>query len=297
MPEQTPPGNAAKVAPKRGRRWARILLTLLVLAASTTVFLYSTGVGYRLRDRAHMAFRHINRQIYYMRGWPLPGTPDLTRLDERLKENGLKRGDAVFVRIFKRDLELELWMKKGDSYVLFATYPICYWSGQLGPKQQTGDHQAPEGFYTVAKDQLNPNSRWHRAFNLGFPNLLDRAHNRNGSFLMVHGGCASVGCYAMTNPVIDEIWQLVTAAMNNGQERFAVHAFPFRMTDARLASYESYSWVPFWREMKPAYDLFETSHVPPQISVCGKRYAVTPGDATARTAAPLQTACPAGAGA
>lgn len=293
MVPQVPP----TAAPKRLRRraWGRFLLALTIIAATTATFLYTTGMGYRFRDRAQMALRHINKQVYHLRGWPLPGTPDLAHLDERLAAKGLKRGVPVFVRIFKGDMELELWMKSGDRFVHFASYPICYWSGQLGPKQQTGDHQAPEGFYTVEKGQLNPNSRWHRAFNLGFPNLLDRAHNRTGSFLMVHGGCASVGCYAMTNAVVDEMWQLLTAAMNNGQERFAVHAFPFRMTDARLAAYDGYGWVPFWREMKSAYDLFETSHVPPQISVCDKRYVAAPGDAKARSAPPLRAGCPAGA--
>ena len=81
----------------------------------------------------------------------------------------------------------------------FATYPICLWSGRLGPKLREGDRQAPEGFYTVSAEQLNPNSRWHRSFSLGFPNAFDQAHGRTGSFIMVHGGCPSIGCYAMTD--------------------------------------------------------------------------------------------------
>lgn len=297
MSEQMPRLSITAPNPKRKRRSRRIVLTALILVIAAAAFLYGTGPGYRLRDRAQMAMRHVNRVIHAQFGWPLPGTPDLARLDDRLNEKGLKRGAPVFVRIFKSEMELELWMKQGDRYVLFATYPVCYWSGQLGPKQQTGDRQAPEGFYTVAKGQLNPNSHWHRAFNLGFPNLLDRAHGRTGAFLMVHGGCSSIGCYAMTNAVISEVWQLVTAALDNGQERFAVHALPFRMTDARMASYVGHNWTAFWRELKPAYDLFEASGVPPRISVCGKRYAVTPGDASAKSAAPLQAGCPAGEGA
>jgi murein L,D-transpeptidase YafK len=276
---------------ERKRRWLRrrVFWGIIVFVALGTAFLYLTEIGQRLRDRAQMAVRHVNRQFYDANGWPLPGTPDLTRLTERLQEKGLKRGDPVFLRLFKRDMQLELWMKRGDRFVLFATYPICTWSGQLGPKQQEGDHQAPEGFYTVSKTQLNPNSHWHRSFDLGFPNLYDRAHGRTGGYLMVHGGCASVGCYAMTNPVIDEIWQLVTAAMNGGQERFAVHIFPFRLNDAHLSAYRGNPWEAFWRELKPGYDLFEVYHIPPQISVCDKHYVVEPDNGATGTAPALRT--------
>ena len=199
---------------------------------------------------------------------------DPAQVEERLKEKGLKRGAPVFLRIFKGDLEAELWMKRGERYELFATYPICAWSGQLGPKVREGDLQAPEGFYSIGKDQLNPNSHYHRAFNLGYPNALDRAHNRTGANLMVHGGCASVGCIAMTDAAIDELWLLVTAALDSGQERVPAHVFPFRMTDERMAAFAWHPWADFWRDMKPAHDLFEKSHIPPRISVCNTRYSV-----------------------
>lgn len=284
-------------AKTRKRRWLRVVWWGIILAVPVSAFLYLTDTGQQLRDRAQMALRHINRQVYDANKWALPGTPDLTRLSERLQEKGLKRGDPVFLRLFKRDMVLELWMKHGERFVLFATYPICTWSGQLGPKQREGDRQAPEGFYTVSKSQLNPNSRWHRAFDLGFPNLFDRAYGRTGGYLMVHGGCSSIGCYAMTNPVIDEIWQLTTAALNNGQERFAVHVFPFRLDSAHLTAYRSNPWEPFWRELKSGYDLFEVQRVPPQINVCNKHYVVEPGDVAAQSAPALRMACPANNGA
>ena len=125
----------------------------------------------------------------------------------------------MFVRIFKLGSQLEIWMEKDGSYRLFATYPICLWSGRLGPKLAEGDRQAPEGFYAVTKDELNPNSRWHRSFSLGFPNAFDRAQGRTGSFIMVHGGCQSIGCFAMTNDVVDEIWQA-------GRPRRSIQASP-----------------------------------------------------------------------
>ncbi len=225
-------------------------------------------------------------------GHPIPGTPDLTKLNERLAEKGLKRGDPVFLRVFKGDRQVELWMKRGRQFELFATYPICAWSGQLGPKVQEGDYQSPEGFYTIGNGQLNPNSRYHRAFNLGYPNLLERAHQRTGAHLMMHGSCASIGCFAMTDPVIDELWALVTEALNKGQERVGVHVFPFRMTEERLTAFAWHPWAEFWRDMKPAYDLFESDRVPPQISVCNKRYSAKRGSATAASAPALQAVCP-----
>jgi murein L,D-transpeptidase YafK len=273
-----------------------ILLAVLalVLIAGVAVVIREGGV-YRTVDRAQLAMRHINRQIHSLLGWPLPGTPDLGALAARLKEKDLKRGDPVFIRIFKADMELELWMQKNERFVHFATYPICYFSGRLGPKLRQGDKQSPEGFYTVGKGQLNPNSRWYRSFNTGFPNIFDQAHGRTGSLLMVHGGCSSIGCYAMTNPVIAEVWELTTAALDAGQGSFAVHIFPFRLTEARLNAYGDSPWAEFWRDMKPGYDLFETTAIPPQISVCQKRYAAEAGNPGAKTS-PLRNACPPGGG-
>ena len=178
--------------------------------------------------------------------------------------------------MIKGEAQVELWMKHGKRFQLFATYPICAWSGHLGPKQKEGDRQSPEGFYTINKKQLHPTSRYHRAFNLGYPNVFDRSHHRTGAFLMVHGGCKSIGCYAMTDPTITEMWELVTAALNNGQRRVAVHIFPFRLTDERLAAFAWHPWIEFWRDLKPGYDFFEANQVPPQVNVCKKRYIVRP---------------------
>ncbi|MBT3070805.1 murein L,D-transpeptidase [Rhodomicrobium sp. Az07] len=227
--------------------------------------------------RVRLAVYDAQRLLYAKLGWPLPGTPDLGRLDERLAEKGVARGAPVFIRIFKRERELELWMKSGDRFVLFASYPVCRYSGGLGPKLREGDRQAPEGFYTVGRSQLNPNSSYRRSFNLGYPNLYDAANGRTGSFLMVHGACLSVGCYAMTDPVIDEIWDLVTAALDGRQKRFSVHIFPFRMTETQFAVHSSDQWDGFWRDLKRGYDLFEASLTPPQIGVCAKAYVARSG--------------------
>ena len=204
------------------------------------VALFGVGVtllmpgGRQLLDRASIAYTRWQNNWYYRSGRPLPGTPDLAKFDDRLKAKGVALGAPVFLRVFKLESELEIWMEKDGRYRLFATYPICLWSGRLGPKLAEGDRQAPEGFYAVTKDELNPNSRWHRSFSLGFPNAFDRALGRTGSFIMVHGGCQSIGCFAMTNDVVDEIWRLVTAALDAGQPAFDVQVFPFRMTDRIL---------------------------------------------------------------
>ena len=249
----------------------------LVFVAAMLLWLGMTGRGEEGAGRIRLAIHDAQRLLYAQLGWPLPGTPDLARLNERLAGKGLARGNPVFIRIFKREQELELWMKKGGSFVLFASYPICRYSGELGPKRYEGDFQAPEGFYSVGRAQLNPHSAYRRSFNLGFPNLYDAANGRTGSFVMVHGACMSAGCYAMTDPVIDEIWELIVAALDGGQKRFGVHVFPFRMTEPQFAMLGGGAWNGFWRELKTAYDLFEASHTPPKISVCAKRYAAESG--------------------
>ena len=192
-----------------------------------------------------------------------------------LGKKGMDASAPIFIRIFKEESELEVWKARDDGrFYHFKTYPICNWSGELGPKLQMGDRQAPEGFYTVTKSQLNPNSQFHVAFNLGYPNAYDRANKRTGEFLMVHGKCKSAGCYAMTDALIEEIYALARDAMKGGQDNFQVHAFPFHMTDAKLAQYKSNQWYPFWMTLKQGYDHFEMTRVPPNVAVCERKYIV-----------------------
>lgn len=208
---------------------------------------------------------------------PLPGTPNVAQLAERLAEKGLTAGSPVFIRVFKAESELELWMQKGDRFELFATYPICHWSGTLGPKVSEGDKQAPEGVYTVSARQLHMVGRHPRSLNLGFPNVLDRQFQRTGSYILIHGGCGSVGCFAMTNPVIEEIFSLTQASIKNGQEYVHVHAFPFRMTEDKLRAYALSDWYEFWRNLKDVYDSFEQTKRVARVSVCEGRYWVDSG--------------------
>lgn len=195
-------------------------------------------------------------------------------LEERLTLLSAKVGDPVFIRIFKEESLLEVWIRSGTEYQHLKDYFICAYSGYLGPKLQEGDRQSPEGFYKVKKYQLNPNSKYHLSFNLGFPNAYDRAHERTGSFLMVHGNCVSDGCYAMTDEKIEEIYSLVESALQKGQAYVQVHAFPFRMTDANMALYGNSEWYDFWDNLKEGYDYFELEKLPPHIKVEDKRYTI-----------------------
>lgn len=195
--------------------------------------------------------------------------PELRR---QVASAGLAYGAPIFIRIFKQSDELELWVKKRSTYALFKTYPICTWSGDLGPKLRQGDHQSPEGFYFVTPAAMNPNSSYHLSFNLGYPNAYDRSHGRTGDFLMVHGNCVSIGCYAMTDKGIEEIYLLAAAAFSGGQPFFRVHIFPFRMTTENLRLQRRSQWSSFWENLKEGYDLFERYHVPPHASVTGGMY-------------------------
>jgi murein L,D-transpeptidase YafK len=264
-----------------------LLLLLLIGALIGGGLTLYTPAGRQLLDRASIALTRLENRWYYRDGRPLPGTPDLDKLDARLAAQGLQLGAPVVLRIFKLESQLELWMEKDGRYRVFATYPICLWSGRLGPKIGEGDRQSPEGFYTITKEQLNPDSRWHRAFNLGFPNDFDKAQGRSGSFLMIHGGCASIGCYA----VIDELWRIVTAAIDKGEERVPVQAFPFRLTEAALAARGASRWSGFWADLKRGYDSFERTRVPPSVSVCDGRYVVADGNAETG-AKPAEAHCP-----
>lgn len=195
-----------------------------------------------------------------------------TRLDARLAQVGATRGAPVFLRIFKEEAELEMWARTGESWRLVHAYPVCNHSGSLGPKLAEGDRQAPEGFYEVGANQLLPTSRHYRAFNLGFPNAHDRSLGRTGSFLMVHGGCSSIGCYAMTDRGVAEIYTAVEAALAAGRGSVPVHAFPFRMSEARMAQAEGSRWLPFWENLAQGYRLFERDRAVPEVGTAGGRY-------------------------
>ncbi len=202
---------------------------------------------------------------------PIP-KPKVLNLRESLKKIGAKVGDPIFMRIFKKEKILEIWIQVGKEYKLCKTYPVCAYSGVLGPKLKQGDKQSPEGFYTITKKQLKPNSKYHLALNLGFPNQYDKYQKRTGTYLMIHGKCSSTGCYAMQNRQIEEIYMMADMALKGGQEKFHVHIFPFKMTVKNMEKYNTNGWYQFWVNLKLGYDIFERYNVVPIIKASEDRY-------------------------
>lgn len=192
--------------------------------------------------------------------------------NEMLAQN-LELGAPKFIRIFKEEKILETWVEDQETkeYVPFKQYEICKYSGNLGPKLKEGDGQAPEGFYEIGASQMNPWSEFHLSFNLGFPNKYDRAHNRTGSHLMVHGGCKSTGCYAITDESMEEVYLMTEAAIAQGH-KVPVHIFPFRMTPENMTKYSGSRWAFYWENLKQGYDAFEATKTPPKAGQQGYKY-------------------------
>jgi murein L,D-transpeptidase YafK len=214
-------------------------------------------------------------------GNPLPASPLPTKATKELppellsllRQKKMPKYSPIVVRVFKEEAELEVW--KQDTTGLFQIlkiYPICRWSGDLGPKLQAGDRQAPEGFYSITPGLMNPNSNYYLAINTGFPNSFDKANKRDGSLLMIHGDCSSSGCYAMTDEQISEIYALARDSLS-GRPSFQVQAYPFRLTPANLARHRTNPSLAFWKMLKIGNDHFETTHLEPKVDVCDRLYA------------------------
>ena len=203
----------------------------------------------------------------------------------------------MLVRLFKQEAELEVWKQdRSGRFALLKTYPICRWSGDLGPKVREGDRQAPEGFYSISPGQMNPQSAYYLSFNTGYPNAFDKALGRSGSQLMVHGDCSSRGCYAMTDEQIAEIYSLGRESFFGGQRAFQLQAYPFKMTPLNMAKHRNNQNMPFWKMIKEGYDHFEVTRQEPKVDFCEKKYvfdAAKPPDATKDLVFDASAKCPA----
>jgi murein L,D-transpeptidase YafK len=196
-------------------------------------------------------------------------SPELLSL---LREKKMSKYSPILVRIFKEEAELEVWKQDTTGHFqLLKIFPICRWSGDLGPKLHEGDRQAPEGFYRITPESMNPNSSLYLAMNIGFPNSFDKANNRDGSSLMIHGDCWSSGCYAMTDEQIGEIYSLARDSFL-GRPSFQVQAYPFRLTPANLARHRANPNLAFWNMLKIGNDHFEATHLEPKVDVCDRLY-------------------------
>ena len=197
----------------------------------------------------------------------------------------------MLIRAYKKEAELEIWKMKSDGqYALLKTYPICRWSGQLGPKRTEGDMQVPEGFYAITPGQLNPNSHYYLAFNVGYPNAYDRAYGRTGGSVMVHGVCSSAGCFSMTDKQVDDIYAIGRDALRGGQREIQLQSYPFHMTPENMAKYRLDPNIAFWKELKNGADHFEVTKTEPSVVICGKHYIF---GATAKGEVSATAPCPA----
>jgi murein L,D-transpeptidase YafK len=196
--------------------------------------------------------------------WPL--------LQKQLNDRGLGEDQPIYIRIIKETKTLQIWILSGAAYKLFKSYDICSFSGGLGTKTLEWDSKSPEGFYSVTPDLLNPNSAYHLGINIGYPNKLERQLKYTGDAIMIHGDCVSIGCYAMDDPTIEEIYTLVYEAFLHGQKTINIGIFPFKMDDAHMKTYANSSNIHFWENLKPGFDIFQNTHIPPVVSVSNKQY-------------------------
>jgi murein L,D-transpeptidase YafK len=194
-------------------------------------------------------------------------------LEAQLAAKGFALGAPAFIRVFKENSTLELWLWRNGRFHPFRSYRICKWSGELGPKLTEGDRQSPEGVYFISGRDLIVNARWHRALNLGYPNSRDKALGLTGSGILIHGKCSSIGCFALTDPVVEDVYDVIAAALDAGQPRITVQVFPFPMTQANLDSHAGAEWHDFWTRLKRGHDLFLRDGLPPRTFVCLGEYA------------------------
>lgn len=223
--------------------------------------------------------------------------PVPAKLVAEMTEKDMDLQSPILVRLFKQEAELEVWKQnRSGRFALLKTYPICRWSGDLGPKVREGDRQAPEGFYAITPAQMNPQSAYYLSFNTGYPNAFDKALGRTGSQLMVHGDCSSRGCYAMTDEQIAEIYALGRESFFGGQRAFQLQAYPFKMTPMNMAKHRNNPNMPFWKMIKEGYDHFEVTRQEPKVDFCEKKYvfdAAKPPDAKRDPVFDASAKCPA----
>ena len=190
-----------------------------------------------------------------------------------MSEKGTTKQSPMLIRTYKKEAEFEIWKQRSDGrYALLKTYPMCRWSGQLGPKVSEGDRQVPEGFYAITPGQMNPNSAYYLSFNVGYPNAYDRVHGATGGAIMVHGACSSAGCFSMTDQQIAEIYAIARESFGGGQREIQMQSYPFHMTAENFAKHRADPNIAFWKQLKEGADNFEVTKAEPRVGVCGRHY-------------------------
>lgn len=193
-----------------------------------------------------------------------------TRL-EKFFEQFAQASKRFVNNFFYTGATLEVWVESapGAKYELFQAYPVCAYSGKLGPKQREGDGQSPEGFYQMTSSLFNPNSQYRLSVNVGYPNARDVALHYTGGSVMIHGYCASIGCLAMQDH-IDAVYTIMEQAILSGAQRaIPFHAFPYPMSEQNVerASQLYPQHEAFWRQLQVGWRAFEATHVPPTITI------------------------------
>lgn len=191
----------------------------------------------------------------------------------------------LFIRVFKKSSVLEVWVKDSgsDVFELFKEFKVCAASGELGPKRRIGDEQVPEGFYHISG--FNPVSNFHLSLRVSYPNDSDKvlgARRNLGGDIFIHGNCVSIGCLAITDDGIKQLYVLAAEATSAGQQAIPVHIFPAKLTDERMTSLRrrfkhDTNRLRFWANLKEGFDSFEKSRKLPSITVDrAGRYVVRP---------------------
>ena len=210
-----------------------------------------------------------------------------------MEQKGTSKAAPMLIRSFKKEAEFEIWKMKADGrYALLKTFPMCRWSGQLGPKTREGDRQVPEGFYNITPAQMNPNSNYYLSFNVGYPNALDKSLGRQGGLIMVHGACSSAGCFSMTDNQIAEIYSILRESFAGGQKTIQMESLPFRMSADNLAKHRLDPNINFWKQLKQGSDNFEVTKLEPKVGVCNRHYVFNAQSANASQQLDANAICP-----
>lgn len=199
-------------------------------------------------------------------------------LNVQLKKAGfLAAPQGMYLRSFKYERELELWLKPSvkEPYKLFKTYKVCQQSGTMGPKRVEGDYQVPEGFYYI--NEFNPNSNYHLSLGVSYPNASDRIlsdQSRPGGAIYVHGNCVSTGCIPITDKGIEELYVLATMVLAQGlQEFIPIHVFPIHYNIKKSVEFlndaakQNASLIAFNKNLQQVFDYFEARKQLPIIMV------------------------------
>jgi len=193
-------------------------------------------------------------------------------LARQFEARDLKLGSPIFIRVYKQTSEMELWVQQGPRFVLYKTYGICRWSGGLGPKFYEGDRQSPEGLYRITAADLIVNQRWDRAMEINYPNTFDVLNGRSGSHILIHGKCGSIGCFAIQDKNVEDVYGAVRAALRNGQAYIPVLSLPFRFGKLTPSKEQTLQLNEFWTDLRRADLLFERDRLPPVAYICDGRY-------------------------